>query len=540
MPSRVYDYVLRDGTLFDGSGDAPVRGDLAIHQGLIAAVGEVNGSASTCINVDGLAITPGFVNPMCWANESLIVDGRSQSDIRQGITLEVMGEGWSMGPLNDKLKAYQRERQGTLRYPIEWTTLEQYLDWLARRGVSPNIASFVGAGLIRAHVLGFENRPATRSELVAMQDLVRQAMAGGALGVSAALIYSPGLYADTDELIALASAAAEYGGIYITHLRSEGDHFLESLEEFFTIVRQSGARGEIYHLKAAGPDNWHKIDEAIRRIETERARGLPVTADMYPYSASATGLDAIMPGWVLEGGHDAWVARLRDVQVRDRLVRELSRNGRDGNDLNIEPRSPDNVLLVDFRNPGLREHTGKTLAQVATERGAGPLQTAFDLVIEDNSRVGCVYFTMSEENIRKQITCPWISFCTDSASIAAEGLFLESNPHPRAYGAFPRVLAKYVREEKLLSLEDAIRRMSALPCEVLRIPRRGRLREGWFADVIAFDPDHIQDRATFMEPHQYATGMRHVFVNGTPVLRDGEHTGATPGRVVRHSGQSGP
>ncbi len=536
MPHEPCDFILRDGTLYDGSGEAPVLGDLAIRGELIAGIGEVEGTAKVEIDASGLAIAPGFVNPMCWANESLIADGDSQSDIRQGITLEVMGEGWSMGPLTDELKRYQRNRQGSIRYDIEWTTLDEYLEWLAGRGVSPNIASFVGAGLIRAHVLGFDDRRASPDELKSMRDLVRQAMAEGALGVSAALIYMPGLFADTEELIALASAAAEYDGIYMTHLRSEGITFLEALEEFFTIIRESGARGEIYHLKAAGPDNWHKMTEAIKRIEAERAKGLPVTADMYPYAASATGLDAIMPPWALDGGHDAWVRRLKDPDVRRRLIRELSRTGEDGTDLNIEPRSPGNVLLVDFKTDALKPLTGKTLAEVANLRGTGPLETAFDLIVEDNSRVGTIYFTMSEDNVRGQIALPWVSFCTDSASVAPEGVFLESNPHPRAYGSFPRVLAKYVRDEKVISLEEAVRRMAALPCQVLRIRNRGQLRAGWFADVVAFDPVRIRDHATFVDPHQYATGIRHVFVNGRPVLRDGEHTGAKPGRVIRGPG----
>lgn len=534
MPN--FDLIIRNGTIYDGSGRPPITADLAIQNDQITHIGRVEGTGRHEINAAGLAVAPGFINMMCWANESLIHDGRSQSDIRQGVTLEVMGEGWSMGPLNDELKAYYQSRQGDIHYDIEWTTLGQYLEFLERRGVSCNVSSFVGAGGVRGNVIGFDDRRATPAELSQMQNLVRQAMAEGALGVSAALIYTPDGFADTDELIALASAAAEYDGIYVTHLRSEGDRFLEALDEFFTIVRQSGARGEIYHLKASGRRNWHKMDEVIERIEAARAAGLPVTADMYTYPASSTGLDSIMPAWVQEGGHDAWVRRLSQPDIRRRVIEQITSGDPEWGSSYQEAGRPENIILAGFRSEALKPLTGKTLAEVAALRDRDPLETALDLVVEDNSRVSCVFFTMSEDNVRKQIALPWVSFCSDSASLAPEGIFLKSNPHPRAYGSFARLLAKYVRDEQIIPLEEAIRRLAALPAAVLKLDRLGRLLPNYFADIVIFDPATIQDHATYAHPHQYATGVQHVLVNGVQVIAEGEHTGATPGRVVRGPG----
>jgi N-acyl-D-amino-acid deacylase len=488
-----FDVIIRNGTIYDGSGRLPIIADLAIQGDQIAMIGKVEGNSRQEIDAADLAVAPGFINMMCWANESLIHDGRSQSDIRQGVTLEVMGEGWSMGPLNDELKAYYQSRQGDIRYDIEWTTLGEYLEYLERRGVSCNVSSFVGAGGVRGNVIGFEDRRATPAELTQMQNLVRQAMAEGALGVSAALIYTPDGFADTDELIALASAAAEYDGIYVTHLRSEGDRFLEALDEFFTIVRQSGARGEIYHLKASGRRNWHKIDEVIERVEAARAAGLPVTADMYTYPASSTGLDSIMPAWVQEGGHDAWVRRLQDPELRRRVIEQITSGDPEWGSSYQEAGRPENIILVGFRNEALKPLTGKTLAEVAALRGRDPLETALDLVVEDNSRISCVFFTMSEENVRKEVALPWVSFCSDSASLAPEGVFLKTNPHPRAYGSFARLLAKYVRDEQIIPLEEAVRRLAALPADTLKLDRRGRLLPGYFADVVIFDPATIQE-----------------------------------------------
>ena len=533
----MHDILIRNGLIYDGSGRSPFPGDLAITGDTITAMGRIDGLARQEIDADGLAVSPGFINMMCWANESLIHDGRSQSDIRQGVTLEILGEGFSMGPLNDELKAYMKERQGDIQYDIEWTTLREYLEYLVRRGVSPNVASFVGAGGVRANVLGFADRRPTTGELARMQELVRQAMADGAVGLSAALIYAPDSYADTAELIALATAAAEYDGLFTVHLRSEGETFLEALEEFLSIVDESGIRGEIYHLKASGQRNWPKLEKVIARVEAARAAGLPVTADMYTYHASATGLDAMMPGWVQEGGHKAWVARLRDPEVRERLIREISLPSADWENSYHEAGDASKVLCVSFRSAALKPLTGKSLAEIAALRGTGPVETAMDLVIEDDSRVGCVYFTMSEDNVRREIQLPWVSFCSDSASLAPEGIFLQSNPHPRAYGSFARLLGKYVRDEGLIPLEEAVRRLSAFPADNLKLDRRGRLLPGHYADVVIFDPATIQDHATFDRPHQYATGVRDVLVNGVPVLRDGDHTGAKPGRVIDGPGR---
>ncbi len=537
MPT--YDVLICNGLIVDGSGTEPYMGSVAVQGDVIAAVGEVVGNGRITIDVHGAAVSPGFINMMCWANESLIEDGRSQSDIRQGVTLEVLGEGWSMGPVNDRLKAYMKARQGDIQYDIEWDTLDGYLQFLVRRGVSPNVASFVGAGGIRAYVLGFDDRRPTPDELAQMQALVRQAMAEGALGLSSALIYAPDMYADTAELIALAQAAAEYDGIYITHLRSEGARFLEALDEFFEIVAAAKIRGEIYHLKAAGPRNWHKLEEVIRRVEAKRAMGWPITADMYPYRASSTGLDAIMPGWALAGGHDAWVARLKNPETRARVLADLRYTGDDRENPFMELETADNILLTAFKNDALKPFSGKTLTEVAAQRGQDPLETALDLIIEDDSRVGTVFFSMSEENVRREVGLPWVSFCSDSASLSAEGVFLNTHPHPRAYGAFARVFAKYVRDEGVISPAEAVRRMTALPAANLKLDWHGRLQPGCFADVVVFDPDTIQDHATFAQPHQYATGVQHVLVNGVPVIQDGEHTGATPGRIVRGPGWKG-
>jgi N-acyl-D-amino-acid deacylase len=530
------DIVIRGGTIYDGSGGEGFKGDVAIEGERIVGIGQISERAPLEIDAAGLAVAPGFINMMCWANESLIEDGRSQSDIRQGVTLEVLGEGWSMGPLNDAMKAQMKARQGDIQYEIEWTTLGEYLEYLVRRGVSCNVASFVGAGGVRGHVIGYEDRRPTPEELVEMQDLVRQAMAEGAVGVSAALIYSPDMFADTAELTALAAAAAESDGIYITHLRSEGAGFFEALDEFFEILGGSGARGEIYHLKASGDRNFHKLDEVIRRVEAAQRTGMSITADMYTYHASATGLDSIMPGWVQEGGHDEWVRRLQDPDIRQRLLVELASEEDDNEWGFLEVGTADGILLTSFRNPALRHLTGKTLAEVAAMRDKPALEVAMDLVVEDDSRVGAVFFTMSEENVRKKVALPWVSFCSDSASLAPEGVFLNSNPHPRAYGSFARLLGKYVREEGIIPLEEAVRRMAALPADVLRLKERGRIQLGYFADLAIFDPAAITDHATFAKPHQYATGMAHVLVNGVQVLRDGEHTGAMAGQVVRGPG----
>jgi N-acyl-D-amino-acid deacylase len=531
-----HDVVLRGGTIYDGMGGAPFVGDVALDGDRIAAVGTVPGAGRLEVDCRGLAVAPGFINMLSWATESLLEDGRSQSDLRQGVTLEVFGEGWSMGPLNDRMKKEVVEQQGDIRFEVAWTTLGEYLEHLEKRGVACNVASFVGATTVRIHVLGYEDRAPTAAELDSMRTLVRQAMEEGALGVGSSLIYAPAFYARTDELVALCEAAAPYGGLYISHLRSEGNRLLEAVDELIDIARRAGVPAEIYHLKAAGRDNWGKLDEVVRKVEAARAAGLRITADMYLYTAGATGLDAAMPPWVQEGGLDAWVTRLRDPDIRSRVEREMKTPTNDWENLYLAAGSPDQVLLVGFKTEALKPLTGKTLAEVARMRRKSPEQTAMDLVVEDHTRVGTVYFLMSEDNVRRQVQLPWVAFDSDEGSLAPEGVFLKSNPHPRAYGNFARLLGRYVRDEKRLGLEEAIRRLTSFPAENLKIRERGRLAPGFFADVVAFDPARIQDHATFEKPHQYSTGVAHVWVNGTQVLKDGEHTGARPGRVVRGSG----
>jgi N-acyl-D-amino-acid deacylase len=539
-PAESYDTILRNGTIFDGGGGQPYVGDVAISGDLIAAIGNLGwATAANEIDVGGLAVAPGFVNMMCWANESLIEDGRSQSDIRQGVTLEVLGEGSSMGPLNDSMKAEMVRLQTDIKFDVEWTTLGEYLEYLEQRGVSPNVASFIGAATPREYVIGHEDRAPTAEELEQMQALVRQAMEEGALGVASALIYPPGSFAETDELIALAKAAAEYDGMYISHLRSEGAKMLEALDELLTIAREADIRAEIYHFKSSGQPNWPLFEEAVSMVERARADGLQITADVYTYPAGSTGLNAIMPPWVQEGGFEASLERMKDPALRQRIAREMLEESDEWENMYLGSGSPDRIMLVGFKSEELKPLTGKTLAEVAEMRGADPREVAMDLIVEDGSRIQTVYFSQSEDIVRRAVALPWVSFNSDEASLAPEGVFLLSNPHPRAYGSFARVLAKYVREEKVIPLEEAIRKLAALPAENLRIDRRGRLVEDFFADVVVFDPETIQDHATFPEPHQYATGMLHVFVNGQQVLKDGEHTGATPGRVVRGPGWTG-
>ncbi len=536
----VYDVVIRHASIYDGSGHAPVIGDIAISGDTIAAVGLVAGKGRREIDAHGMAVAPGFINMLSWATEPLIQDGRSLSDIRQGVTLEVFGEGWSMGPLTGAMRREELARQGDIRYDIPWTTLGEYLEYLTGRGITPNVASFVGATTIRIHVIGEEDRQPTAAELDTMRLLVRQAMEDGALGVGSSLIYSPAFYAGTNELIEMSRVAGEYGGMYISHMRDEGRNVLTALDELITIARTAGVPAEIYHLKASGRANWAKLDTVIARVEQARADGLRITADMYTYPASSTGLDATMPPWVQEGGHDAWVARLRDPAVRTKVVAEMRGEGENFDNAFANAGGAGGILLVSFKQDSLKYLTGKTLAEVAEMRGTPPEETALDLVIQDDSRVGAVFFTMSEENVRKKLRLPWVSFGSDGGSLAPEDPFTRSNPHPRSYGNFARLLGHYVRDEKILPLEAAIHRLTLLPATNLKLDRRGALRPGWYADVVVFDPATITDHATFAEPHQLATGVRDVFVNGVQVLRDGAHTGAMPGRVVRGPGYRGP
>ncbi len=531
-----YDLVLRGGTVYDGRGGEPFAGDVGLRGDRIAAVGDLSGARGRReIDVSGLAVAPGFINVLSWATESLIEDGRGMSDLLQGVTLEVFGEGWSMGPLNDELREVVRRRQGDIRYEVEWETLGEYLDYLVERGVSPNVASFVGATTVRAHVLGFEDRPPTPEELDRMRALVRQAMEEGALGLGSSLIYAPAFYASTDELVALAEEAGRHGGLYISHLRSEGTGLLEAVDELVEIARRAGVPAEIYHLKAAGRSNWDKLDEVIRRVEAARAQGLRITADMYTYTAGATGLDAAMPPWVQEGGHEAWAERLGDPEVRRRVRGEMLAPTEDWENL-YHAAGPEGMVLLDFKSPELRHLQGRTLAEVAAERGGHPAEVAMDLVVEDGSRVGVAYFLMSEDNVRRKVALPWVSFGSDAGAPAAEGVFVRTGTHPRAYGNFARLLGRYVRDSGVVPLAEAVRRLTGFPAETLGLTERGLLEPGHFADVAVFDPARIEDHATFEDPHRYATGVVHVFVNGEQVVRDGEHTGALPGRVVRGPG----
>jgi len=534
-----YELILRNGTIVDGIGAPSYVGDLAISDDRIAAVGDLSDSRGvTEVDVSGLVVAPGFINMLSWAGEALLEDGRSQGDIRQGVTLEVFGEGVSGGPLTDQMKTLEVTSQGDIKFDVEWTTLGDYLEHLEGKGVSPNIASFVGATTLRVHEVGYEDRPPTADELDRMRGLVRQAMEEGAIGIGSSLIYSPGFYAQTDELIELTKVAAEYGGLYISHMRSEGNALLEALDELLRIARESGIRAEIYHLKAAGQSNWDKLGDVIERVEAARSEGLEITANMYTYTAGSTGLDAGMPPWVQEGGYDAWAGRLQNPAIRDRVRQEMTTPTNEWENLLLAA-GAEGTLLVGFKNPSLRVYIGQTLAEVAVERGTSVSDTAMDLVVEDGSRVQVVYFLMSEENVARQIGLPWVSYCSDAGSYASEGIFLNSSTHPRAYGNFARLLGRYVREERIIALEEAIRKLTSLPAGNLRIRDRGQLTTGYFADVVAFDPAKIQDHATYEDPHQYATGIVHVWVNGTQVLRDGEHTGATPGRVVRGPGWTG-
>jgi len=536
----VYDVVIRGGTIYDGSGAAPYVGDVGVTGDRIVYVGPPTAARGRMqVNARGQAVAPGFINMLSWATESLIVDGNAQSDIRQGVTLEVFGEGWSMGPLNPEMKRLVIARQGDIKFPVAWTTLGEYLAFLEQRGVSPNVASFIGATTARIHELGESDVDPDPAQLARMRALVRQAMEEGALGVGSSLIYAPASYAETPELVALTEEAGRCGGMYISHMRSEGDRLLEAVDELIEISRRSGARAEIYHLKMAGQKNWPKLDDVIARIERARGRGQRITADMYNYTAGATGLNATMPPWVQDGGFEAWVKRLKDPATRARVVKEMQTPQKDWENLLMLAGGAENALLIGFKNEALKPLTGKRLAEVAKLRGKSPEETAIDLVIEDDSRVDVAYFLMSEDNVRRQVGLPWMSFGSDAEASAPEGVFLKSSTHPRAYGNVARLLGHYVRDQKAASLADAVRRLTSLPASNLGLRERGTLKAGHFADVVIFDPGTIKDHATFERPQQYATGVRDVFINGVMVLKGGEHTGAKPGRFVRGPGWTG-
>src|SRR6266404_2378764 len=534
-----FDVIIKNGAVYNGTGSETQRVDLAIRGDRIAGVGDYkNAKAETVIDAWGLAVAPGFINMLSWSTESLIQDGRSQSELRQGVTTEIMGEGESMGPLNDRLRAYMVKQQSDIKYDIKWNTLAEYLQFLEKHGISCNVASFLGATTVRAYVIGFEDRQPTPQEMDQMRDIVRKEMEAGALGIGTSLIYPPAFYAKTEELIEMCKVAAQYKGKYISHMRSEGNQLFEAFDELLRIAREAKIPAEVYHIKAAGQKNWPKLDEFLARIEKARSEGLNVRANMYTYTAAGTGLDACFPPWTEDGGYEALFKRLRDPATREKIKAEVKIDSDKWENLYLGAGSPDRILLAAFKSDKLKPLTGKTLAQVAKMRGKDPIDTAMDLVAEDESRIGTIYYVMSEENVKKELAKPWISFGSDEASQATEGPFLKSNPHPRAYGNFARVLGKYVRDEKVITLPEAIRRLSALPASNLGLDHRGFLKEGMFADVVVFDPATIADHATFEKPHQYATDVKHVFVNGVQVIKDGEHTNAKPGRALWGPGKT--
>lgn len=538
IQSNDYDLLVENGTIYDGNGGEAFIADIAVVDDRIVAIGQLEGSATEVIDAGGYAVAPGFINMLSWADESLVVDGRSQSDIRQGVTLEVFGEGRSPGPISESMRESFEETGRYGGVEISWTTLDEYLKFLVERGVSTNVASFIGATSVRVHEVGYEDRAPTVAELNRMRALVRQAMEDGALGLGSSLIYAPAFYATTEELVELAKVVGEYDGMYISHMRSEGNRLLEAIDELIHISREGGVAGEIYHLKMAGQQNWDKFDEVVEKVESARREGLQITADIYTYTAGSTGLDAGMPPWVQEGGYQAWRERLLDAEIRAQVLQEMTTPTDEWENLYLSA-GAEGTLLVGFRNPELRPYIGMTLAEVAAQRGTSAEDTAIDLVIEDGSRVQVVYFLMSEENVANGIALPWVSFASDAQSLATEGVFLEQSTHPRAYGNFARVLGKYVREDQVITLADAIRKLSKLPATNLKLRDRGELTEGNFADIVIFDPSSITDHATFQQPHQYATGMEYVIVNGELVIEEGEHTDARPGQVVRGPGWTG-
>lgn len=531
--AQVFDVIIKGGTVYDGSGAEGRVADVAIRGDRIVGVGNFeNSQAKRVLDAHGLAVAPGFINMLSWSTESLIVDGRSQSEIRQGVTTEVMGEGESMGPVNDRVRDYMLKQQTDIKYDITWKTLAEYLQYLEKRGVSCNVASFIGATTIRENVIGFENKEPTPEQLDQMRELVRREMGAGALGIGTALIYPPAFYAKTEELIELCKVAAKYKGKYISHMRSEGNHLLEAFDELLRISREANIPAELYHIKAAGQKNWGKMDALLARIEAAQKEGRPIRANMYTYIAGGTGLDACLPPWTEDGGYPELLKRLRDPEIRRKIAADVKVDTDKWENLYLAAGSPDRIIVGDFTSEKLKPLTNKSLAEIAKIRGKDPIETIMDLLSENEKPLGATYFLMSEENVKKEIAKPWISFGSDEASQAPEGIFLKSTPHPRAYGTFARVLGKYVREEKLVSLPEAIRRLSALPATNLELDHRGFLKTDMFADVVVFDPATITDHATFEKPAQYATGVKEVFVNGVEVLKDGEHTGAKPGRAL--------
>ena len=532
-----YDTIIRNGTIYDGNGGEPFKADVAINADTIAAIGDLSKeSAKNEIDAKGMAIAPGFINMLSWSNESLIHDGKSQGEIRQGVTLEVMGEGGSMGPLNPRMKELMKKGQSDIKYDVEWNTLGEYLTWLEKRGISCNVASFVGATTLREYVIGEDDRDPTAVQLDSMKLLVRQAMEEGAMGVGSSLIYPPAFFAKTNELVELCKEASKYRGMYISHIRNEGNKLFEAVDELITIAKEANIPAEIYHVKESGKDNWWKLDSLVKLIDKARSEGLQITADMYTYHASATGLTASFPPSLQDGGFDSLWHRLQRADIREKMKKAMSTNAQDWENTYYGAGGAKGVLLLGFKTDSLRKYIGRTLDEVAKIRGTSPEETAMNLIVEDSTRIDVSYFSMDSNNVKKEVALPWVSFCSDAESQAPEGVFLNTNPHPRAYGSFIRVLGKFSRDEKVLSLQEAVRKLSKLPATNLKLEKRGELKVGNYADIVIFDPAKVQDKATFAKPHQYAEGVIHVFVNGTQVLKDGEHTGAKPGRFVKGPG----
>lgn len=532
-----YDTIIRNGMIYDGNGGDPYQADIAINADTIAFIGDLkNESAKNEIDANGMAVAPGFINMLSWSNESLIEDGRSQGELRQGVTLEVMGEGESMGPLNAKMKVQMQKGQTDIKYNVDWNTLGEYLNWLEKRGISCNVASFVGATTVREYVIGEDDKDPTPGQMDSMKLLVRQAMEEGALGVGSSLIYPPAFFAKTNELIELSKEASKYGGMYISHMRNEAAKLFEATHELITIAKEANIPAEIYHFKAAGKDNWWKIDSLVKIIDSARGQRLRITADMYTYNASATGLTASFPPSLQDGGFDSLWHRLQRPEIRAKMKKAMNTNAQDWENTYFGAGGAKGVLLLSFKRDSLRKYIGKTLDEVAKIRGTSPEETAMNLIVEDSTRIGVSYFSMDSNNVKKEVALPWMSFCSDEASEAPEGVFLKTNPHPRAYGSFIRVLGKFSRDEKIIPLQEAVRKLSKLPATNLKLQKRGELKVGNYADVVVFDPAKVNDRATFAKPHQYAVGVVHVFVNGTQVLKEGEHTGAKPGRFLKGPG----
>ena len=507
------DIVIYNGTIYDGSGDKPYVGSLGIKEDKIIYVGENTlFDADTVIDVTGSAISPGFINMLSWGYGSLMADGRSLSDLKQGVTLEVFGEGTSPGPF---------WKDG------EYTTFGGAMSSLEKNGISTNIASFLGSATARILEVGYDNREATENELVKMRKIVKTSMEEGAMGIGSSLIYAPGDYASTEELIELCKVASDHGGMYISHMRNEDNKLLEALEELITISKEANIPAEIYHLKASRKANWHLLDTLITRVEQVRSEGHKITADIYTYNASSTGLTGVIPTWVQEGGHRAWINRMKDPEVRVRLLADIRK------ELSEQP--PEGILMVGFKTSGMsKKYLAKTVAEAAEMRGQSPEEAIIDMIIEDDNRIQCIYFSMSNDNIRKKMQLPWVSFCSDAGTYS--DISKNFRTHPRAFGSFIRVLGKFSRDENLIPLEEGIRRLSSLPASNLKLKNRGMLKQDYFADIVIFDPDEVGDRATFDEPLQFAVGVNHVLVNGVPVLLDGEHTNKFSGRFVKGPG----